>query len=166
MTVIRMSRNSAKPAQDKIRNRRSKLFFAAWHTYCTVSLTGCLYMGPPWIPDDNDQLEVYDVSPDSDTITKTGNNSLIVEILAPQGEPLEIRWLINDFRVLETSAIITQPLRFFDESAIHTQYLDMGRLEQPLTTDDEIRVKARLEYGAFEDIHNWTVRLTESESGQ
>ena len=165
MTVISMSR---KPPQTETRKRRTHvqtLLFAAWHVSCTVSLSGCLYLGPPWIPDENDNLEKWDVSPDSDLITRTGNNSLIVEINAPEGEAVEIRWLINDYRVQESDAIRTLPLQFFDDRAIHSQYLDMGELDEQLIDEDEIRVKAKLLYGAFVPIHAWTVDLDDSEVG-
>jgi hypothetical protein len=129
-------------------------------------LSGCLYVGPPWLPDELKQPEMWDVSPDSDTITKIGNQSLIVQVAAPSGEPMDIRWLINDYWIQDPLVITSLPLEFRSDIAIHTQYLDMAQLDTPLEHADEVSVKAKLSYTPWVPIHTWEVDLMSEEVSQ
>lgn len=123
------------PPADKATSRA----FSLWHVSCTIVLSGCFYVGNPWIPDEIAEPYLLSRSPKTNTVIIGSVGALSATVASPASEFLIVEWYVDD----QKTPYEAQAVTIVGDEAYQQFYVPKSSLDD-FDSGSLVSVEARL----------------------
>lgn len=120
-------------------NKATSRGFSLWHVSCTIVLSGCFYVGNPWIPDEIAEPYLLSRSPKTNTVLIGSVGALSATVASPASEFLIVEWYVDD----QKTSFEAQAVTIVGDEAYQQFYIPKSSLDD-FDAGSLISVEARL----------------------